>query len=87
MPAQRKKIRIVELDVVITPLVIPVLDVLDRAVGRVVVNERDHSQAIPGGRGELLSRHHEAAVAADDGYRPAASATAAPAQRERPSRA
>ena len=60
-----EEVGIVELDVEISPVMITVLDVLDRAVGRVVVDERDHPQAVSYGRGELLGGHQEAAVAAD----------------------
>ncbi len=69
---KRKEVGIVELDVEIAPVVIAVLDVLDRAICRIVVHQRDHAQAVPRRGGELLSRHQKAAIAADDDNRPAA---------------
>ena len=83
-----EEIGIIELDVEITPLMIAVLDVLDCAIGRVVVHECNHPQAVADGGGELLGGHQEAAIAADDGDRPAAERDrGTDGRREAPSRA
>ena len=67
-----EEVGVVELDVEVAALVGTFLDVLDRAIGRVVVDQGDHAQAVSDRRGELLRGHDEPAVSADRDHRPAA---------------
>ena len=80
-----EEVGVVQLGVDVTALVGAVLDVLDRAVGGVVVDDRDHPEAIPRRGGQLLRGHDEAAVAADRDDRPVAQGRGRPdGRRERP---
>src|SRR3954454_2584615 len=62
---QGEEVGVVEVDVEIAAVVGALLDVLDGAIGCVVVDESDRGGAVPGGGRELVGGHQEAAVAAD----------------------
>src|SRR3954451_4645240 len=62
---QGEEVGVVEVDVEVAAVVGALLDILDGAVGCVVVDEGDRGEAVAGGGRELLGGHQEAAVAAD----------------------
>src|SRR4051794_1194991 len=67
-----EEVGVVQIDVAVAGVVGLGLEVLDGAVGGVVVHEGDDTETVTYGGGQLLGGHEEAAVAADRNDRPVA---------------